>query len=401
MAPRRRSLAIILDDAATRHAVTPATPAATRTPVANSTTAVFVAAVKTLARGRVDESVAKHVIRKCFQEQHERFSGNEELLGVRFLPNEDPHANITNFNAALVSARRRRRRSTLDVEERAAVDLNTIRLSTRECYANNVKSSVANGYSAATLTESTEEQSAIGDLPSIILDLKPRQVTTLTDHMDGTKGFTPRVAKPAGFRHRFVAKDLPTGGNWSQMEHKKRVVFHTRVAAANSAKQFGMHNMSLTDYENDLYAEQFQAGIDNDDGERFDALCFLAGGKPEMCRDDVLPRLAGTWSNQPVDTSMGGVHVDGVAKEVDSFTAVKINAPHEDTPPASKPPPVSDDGTDGSAGGCSCPAADTTQFVNHTQGGYLMQKQFGPHSEKFLTRSESGPSRPPQKSQFC
>ncbi|KAK3256170.1 hypothetical protein CYMTET_34680 [Cymbomonas tetramitiformis] len=132
-----------------------------------------VATVKTLARDRFDESVAKHVIRKCFQEKHERFGGNEanavvlfvklvptieeafvaedalfatlfdleyvttsvrseanklllstfafiyslitspadglagdtqELLGVRFLPNVDPHANITNFNAALVSA---------------------------------------------------------------------------------------------------------------------------------------------------------------------------------------------------------------------------------------------------------------------------------------------------------
>ncbi|KAK3285736.1 hypothetical protein CYMTET_6670 [Cymbomonas tetramitiformis] len=42
------------------------------------------------------------------------FQRTQELLSVRFLPNVDPHVNITNFNAAQASARRR---STLDVEE--------------------------------------------------------------------------------------------------------------------------------------------------------------------------------------------------------------------------------------------------------------------------------------------
>ncbi|KAK3245990.1 hypothetical protein CYMTET_44458 [Cymbomonas tetramitiformis] len=267
--PRRRSLAIYFDDAATRHALTPNTPAATAAPVENSTAAVFVATVNTLARDRFDASVAKHVIRQCFPEKRALFSGNEhgaavlfaklvstikeafvnenslfatlfdledvttrvraeankllfstleliydptspatdwleasveasphggkrvlletacmlldagtpfqgtsELLRSRFLAHIDPHTDIINFNPALASAKRK---NTLDTEEikglfidaldkvfyaavvnrltltdqRAALDLNTIQLWARQCYASNVKAGVAGGLSAA------------------------------------------------------------------------------------------------------------------------------------------------------------------------------------------------------------------------------------------------------------
>ncbi|KAK3284410.1 hypothetical protein CYMTET_7937 [Cymbomonas tetramitiformis] len=123
------------------------------------------------------------------------FQGTHELLRIRFLANVDPHVDIGNFNAALASAKRK---SALDNEEikgmfidaldkifyaavvnrlmltdqRAAVDLNTIQLWTRQCYASNVKAGGVNGFSAAKLTEDTEEKSAIADLTSIILDLK-------------------------------------------------------------------------------------------------------------------------------------------------------------------------------------------------------------------------------------
>ncbi|KAK3279129.1 hypothetical protein CYMTET_12968 [Cymbomonas tetramitiformis] len=63
---------------------------------------------------------------------------------------------------------------------------------------------------------------------------------------------------------------------------------------------------------------------------------------------------------------MGGFRVGGVAKEVASFTAAKIDdAPHESTTPEPPPPPpVSDDETDRSAGDCICPAADVAHFEN-------------------------------------
>ncbi|KAK3288911.1 hypothetical protein CYMTET_3629 [Cymbomonas tetramitiformis] len=73
---------------------------------------------------------------------------------------------------------------------------------------------------------------------------------------------------------RFAAKDLPVGGNWSQTEQNKR--------AANKRK-FGSHNFNVSDFENDMYAEQFQCAMEEDDSDKFNALCFLVGGEPEMC----------------------------------------------------------------------------------------------------------------------
>ncbi|KAK3287089.1 hypothetical protein CYMTET_5381 [Cymbomonas tetramitiformis] len=87
---RRRSLATIFDSAAARNSVTPATPAPAGVPVANSAQAVFLAGVRSLTRERFDESVAKHVIRKCFREKHpERFTGTEsnaQVLLAKLVP---------------------------------------------------------------------------------------------------------------------------------------------------------------------------------------------------------------------------------------------------------------------------------------------------------------------------
>ncbi|KAK3233007.1 hypothetical protein CYMTET_33394 [Cymbomonas tetramitiformis] len=92
----------------------------------------------------------------------------EELLGVRFLPNVDSHTGITNFNAILASAKRRRTLYNEEVkglfidalertyyaaainrlmlnDQRTAIDLTTIQLWTRECYASNVNAGVAIG----------------------------------------------------------------------------------------------------------------------------------------------------------------------------------------------------------------------------------------------------------------
>ncbi|KAK3233515.1 hypothetical protein CYMTET_56201 [Cymbomonas tetramitiformis] len=82
MASRRRSLATIFDSAAARNSVTPATPAPAGVPAANSAQAVFLAGVRSLTRERFDESVAKHVIRKCFREKHDRFTGTESNAQV-------------------------------------------------------------------------------------------------------------------------------------------------------------------------------------------------------------------------------------------------------------------------------------------------------------------------------
>ncbi|KAK3245991.1 hypothetical protein CYMTET_44459 [Cymbomonas tetramitiformis] len=115
---------------------------------------------------------------------------------------------------------------------------------------------------------------AIADLTSIILDLQ-RQVKTLSSRMVDTKNFTPRGAKPRGKMIRFAAKDLPVGGNWSQSEQKKRAAFHKGTA---NKKEFGSHNFIVSDFENDMYAEQFQCAVEEEDSDKFNALCFLVGG---------------------------------------------------------------------------------------------------------------------------
>ncbi|KAK3235259.1 hypothetical protein CYMTET_54524 [Cymbomonas tetramitiformis] len=118
---------------------------------------------------------------------------------------QDPHANITNFNAALVLARRR---NTLDVEEVKGFFIEAL---DKKYYAPVVNRLMLHDQ-PAKLTETTEDQSAINDLTLIILELK-RQMKHLTDRMDGTNSFTPRAARPS-LKLRFAARDLPVGGNW-------------------------------------------------------------------------------------------------------------------------------------------------------------------------------------------
>ncbi|KAK3276853.1 hypothetical protein CYMTET_15097 [Cymbomonas tetramitiformis] len=78
--------------------------------------------------------------------------------------------------------------------------------------------------------------------------------------------------------------------------------------------------------------------MENDDSEKFNALCFLAGVEPEMC-DELstysfgitvggAPSALGKYAAycRPVDTSMGGFHVGGAADGgVPSFATVKID----------------------------------------------------------------------------
>ncbi|KAK3284409.1 hypothetical protein CYMTET_7936 [Cymbomonas tetramitiformis] len=210
---------------------------------------------------------------------------------------------------------------------------------------------------------------------------------------------------------RFAAKDLPVGGKWSQTEHKQRVAFHmgtgefipfcaNDTCAFDSARhwhrdcpnggkaankrEFGSHNFNVSDFENDHYAEQFQCAMENDDSKIFNALCFLAGGEPEMCDELSVCSFGVTAGGaasalgkcaaycQPVDTSMGGFHVGSAADGVSSFATVKIDGKHvgaTETPP---PPPLSDDGTDGTVDNRDYPAGDTVHFDdNQTFAGII------------------------------
>ncbi|KAK3288935.1 hypothetical protein CYMTET_3602 [Cymbomonas tetramitiformis] len=83
-ASRRRNLATIFDDASLRHVVSPPTPLTTTAPAAQFAGAAFLATIRPLTRERFDEAVAKHVVKKCFLDKYDRFTGLETHASVLF-----------------------------------------------------------------------------------------------------------------------------------------------------------------------------------------------------------------------------------------------------------------------------------------------------------------------------
>ncbi|KAK3278571.1 hypothetical protein CYMTET_13498 [Cymbomonas tetramitiformis] len=151
-----------------------------------------------LARGICDFAPAG------WQDSRAPFQGTSDLLGVRFKANTDPSDSITDFDAALKSARRK---NTLDADE-AGTHL---------------------AFSAAAMADKGS-MAQLADLTAIIFDVK-KQPKTLTDKVDN-KGFTPRNDKGkighggGGSGVWFAAKDPPAGENWSQKHTRKRVAVH-------------------------------------------------------------------------------------------------------------------------------------------------------------------------------
>ncbi|KAK3261589.1 hypothetical protein CYMTET_29508 [Cymbomonas tetramitiformis] len=115
-----------------------------------------------------------------------------------------------------------------------------------------------------------ESDSAIEDLPTMVLDLK-RQLTALTASDGSTpssRGYPPRANKPdRKMKFRFAAKPLAVGrGNWPQGT-LKNVAFHRDTGATIPYCQ--------------------NAAIDESNVEEFDALCIIAGGKPDIIAADI------------------------------------------------------------------------------------------------------------------
>ncbi|KAK3289331.1 hypothetical protein CYMTET_3230 [Cymbomonas tetramitiformis] len=277
------------------------------------------------------------------------FSGTQTLLGVRVAACKDPQDAIAVFSSALASARRK---NTLDDDEvkglfinaldpnyyapvvnrlllhdqRALADLATIQQWVRECHARNefngkhtpFNTSSVDKHVYAMATDDTTERSALSDLSSIVLDLK-KQVAALTAKLNG-HGFTPRSAKagrPGTMKTRFAAGDLPTSGNWPQGLSKK-IVFDKNNAQfvpvcghslcrkgnakhwhrdcphggprAEKGESASMNAFATADYELDFLATNFQTALDEHDSDRFNALCILAGGRPELV--DEIPATA-------------------------------------------------------------------------------------------------------------
>ncbi|KAK3246406.1 hypothetical protein CYMTET_44056, partial [Cymbomonas tetramitiformis] len=230
------------------------------------------------------------------------FQGTSDLLGICMVANQDPQASIAYFHAALTAARRR---STLDDDEikglsinafdpehfqpvvsrlllhdqRAVTDLLTIQQWARECHASHVRRTAAvvmptaprvPGMSSAHFDEPCgHEQSAGYDLIETILDLTKQGISANKATFHKGKWQTilfcvNEVCKASKLGHWH--RDCPRGG--------------VRV---NGTGGGGAHAFTTTDeFEHDAYAVNSQHAIDTGDGERFGALCLLAGGKPEL-----------------------------------------------------------------------------------------------------------------------
>ncbi|KAK3286878.1 hypothetical protein CYMTET_5594 [Cymbomonas tetramitiformis] len=269
------------------------------------------------------------------------FQGQADMLGVRVSAGVDPHGPIEDFNAALKAARTRATLLDEDVkslfikaldttfyqpvvprlllhDQRAAHDLLTIQQWVRECYGEHVRAGTATAsahrYSHGThfMEKDIGDLDATGeiaDLRTMVLDLKRQLAAFLVtaESEPSPRGFTPRADKPdRRIKTRFAASPLPKGGNWSQSVSKK-VAFHrdtgatipycqNQVCAKGKARHWhrdcpngGRAGLSAYAFaeeaENSVLAAKFQHAIDRDDSVQFDALCMLAGGKPEVFTD--------------------------------------------------------------------------------------------------------------------
>ncbi|KAK3274213.1 hypothetical protein CYMTET_17590 [Cymbomonas tetramitiformis] len=269
------------------------------------------------------------------------FQGQADMLGVRISAGVDPHDAIGDFYAALKAARTRATLLDEDVkalftkaldtvfyqpvvsrlllhDQRAAHDLLTIQQWVRECYAAHVKAGTATTsvlrYSHGEHFMERSDGSSGGpgelaDLSTMILDLKGQLAAFVaSDRSEPSPlGYTPRADKPdRRMKTRFAAEPLARGGNWSQSVSKK-VAFHrdtgatipycqNDVCAKGKARHWhrdcsngGRNGLSAYAFaeeaENSVLATKFQHAIDNDNAAEFDALCMLAGGKPDIFAD--------------------------------------------------------------------------------------------------------------------
>ncbi|KAK3241854.1 hypothetical protein CYMTET_48419 [Cymbomonas tetramitiformis] len=235
------------------------------------------------------------------------FQGQADMLSIRISAGVDPHDKIGDFNAALKAARTRATLLDEDVkalfiksldtafydqpvvsrlllhDQRAAHDLLTIQQWVRECYSEHVRAGTATA-SAHRYSHGTHFMEKDTD--------------------DSGGGWTRQAGPP----HQDPLRDHapPQGGNWSQSISKK-VAFHrdtgatvpycqNQVCAKGKARHWhrdcpngGRTGLSAYAFaeeaENSVLAARFQHAIGHDDAVEFDALCMLAGGKPDIFAD--------------------------------------------------------------------------------------------------------------------
>ncbi|KAK3267015.1 hypothetical protein CYMTET_24396 [Cymbomonas tetramitiformis] len=351
------------------------------------------------------------------------FQGTADLLAIK-INQFDPSRAIAAFNAALRSARRKSTLDDMEVkslfiksldpvfyapvvnrlllhDQRAAESLATIQQWTREFYAQHGADShvspATRTVSALTMARQGDDEdykTVFGELRDQIYDMK-KELKALHNRLDDTKGYTPRNDKKNavgrgghGDGYRFGAKPLAENGNFPQAFRGKssgKVAFHKPTdtfvplcrhpaCSATAEKHWhrdcpnggprghvGAHGFSIADGEHDVLAMLFQHAMDDNDAARFDAVCYVADGKPELydtasafsfaVAEEQVPDTIDEYleCRRPADTRSGVFAVGGATnihnfKIHDEVRADALDAPPPQAPPSAPQSVVSDGG---------------------------------------------------------
>ncbi|KAK3242235.1 hypothetical protein CYMTET_48067 [Cymbomonas tetramitiformis] len=229
---------------------------------------------------------------------------------------------------------------------------------------------------------SGDPNSDLADLRTMVLDLK-RQLAAFTAS-DGSapspRGYTRGQAGPA---YEDEVHNHAPRQRW-ELVARQKVAFHrdtsatvpycqNDVCAKGKARHWhrdcpngGRRGISAYSFveeaENSVLAARFQHAIDHDDAEEFDALCVLAGGKPDIVADVSACSFCeedGEALVYAIDEYTGlARHVDTGALNINTFTAnvPVVSDPAKHSPAASvdseeewTAPPVSGAGRAASA----------------------------------------------------
>ncbi|KAK3238879.1 hypothetical protein CYMTET_51148 [Cymbomonas tetramitiformis] len=257
------------------------------------------------------------------------FQGQADMFAVRIPAGMDPHGPIEDFNAALKAARSRATLMDEDVkslfikaldttfyqpvvsrlllhDQRAAHDLLTIQQWVRECYGEHVRAGTAaasaHRYSHGThfMEKDIGDSGTTGeiaDLRTMVLDLKRQLADFLVaaESEPSPRGFTPRADKPdRRVKTRFasvsrkVAFHRDTGATIPYCQNQvcaKGKARHWHRDCPNGGRTGLSAYAFAEEAENSVLAAKFQHAIDHGAPVEFDALCMLAGGKPEVFTD--------------------------------------------------------------------------------------------------------------------
>ncbi|KAK3282350.1 hypothetical protein CYMTET_9908 [Cymbomonas tetramitiformis] len=224
------------------------------------------------------------------------FQGQADMLSIRISAGVDPHDKIRDFNAASEGCE-----DTGHTPGRGREGVVHQGARHHLLPAGGVPIASPSTINGPPMTSSQFSNGYI-HLRTMVLDLK-RQLAALVNSANSdpsSRGFTPRADKPdRRVKTRFAASPLPKEGNWSQSVSKK-VAFHRDTGATVCAKGKARHwhrdcpnggRTGLSAYafaeeaENSVLAAKFQHAIDHDDAVEFDAICVLAGGKPDIFAD--------------------------------------------------------------------------------------------------------------------